>query len=156
MDNRNRYFSSVSNTNHVQPVYNYVWDVDAVITGATPPITGAWRPATPQDMAGTFGTSGTPSAIPTGGVSPTDTTGFAGTALASNASRSYWFIQNTSQVGSLYVRLGGPVVSGKYNFILNPAASSTAAGGDSYEDSVGRWKGDVYVSGQGTYVAWEL
>lgn len=156
METRNRYFSAVSNTNHIQPVYNYVWDSSAVITGANPPVTGAWRPSTAQDMGGTIGTSGTPSITATGGISPTDPSSFTGIALAANSSRTYWFIQNTSQTGSLYVRLGSPVASNAYNFILNPAPNAFSAGGGSYEDAVGRWKGAIYVSGRGTYTAWEL
>lgn len=47
---KNRYFSAVSNTNHVQPVYNYVWDEIAVISGSAGYITGAWRPITATDI----------------------------------------------------------------------------------------------------------
>ena len=47
---RNRYFSAVSNTNHVQTVYNYVWDENAIISGTAGYITGSWRPVTATDL----------------------------------------------------------------------------------------------------------
>jgi hypothetical protein len=76
-----------------------------------------------------------------------------GIALFANSARKFWYVQNTSSVRPLYVRLSSlPASSGDFNFILNQS-SSAGQGGQSFSDD--RYLGDVSVSGT-SLIIWEL
>lgn len=76
-----------------------------------------------------------------------------GIALYANTGRKNFFIQNTSSVANLFVKLGSPPVSsGSFSLILNKS-SEAGAGGGSFSNE--NYLGDVSVSGQ-SFIAWEL
>jgi hypothetical protein len=52
---RNRYYSAPPSQHNV--ANNYIWDDSAVITGASPPTTGAWRPLVQADFGAAGGSS---------------------------------------------------------------------------------------------------
>jgi len=76
-----------------------------------------------------------------------------GIALAANTGRKSFFIQNTSSVANLFVKLGSPPTSsGNFSLILNKS-SEAGAGGGSFTDD--RFLGAVSISGN-SFICWEL
>ena len=76
-----------------------------------------------------------------------------GTALALNAARNMFFVQNIHTGIPLYVNLGTAAANtGNFSMILNPS-SNTSWGGSSFADD--HYKGAVTVSG-GSWIAWEI
>ncbi len=58
MSDPNKYFSKVINSPHSAPSFTYLYDPNAVITGNSPPQTGAFRAASVSDFAANISVSG--------------------------------------------------------------------------------------------------
>ncbi len=111
------------------------WNTGIVIT-AQPNFASTVSSATPSGVSYPFATA----------------TVFAGQALAANASRIFFFVQNVSSGTPLYCRLGNsPASATGFSFILNPSQFN-GGGGSSFGDD--HYRGAVQVSGS-AWVAWE-
>ncbi len=53
---KDRYYTSPPSTHNISA--QYIFDASAVNTGATPPTTGVWRAATPEDFSSSISVSG--------------------------------------------------------------------------------------------------
>lgn len=145
-----RYYSAPPANIHSMAA-TYIWDPNAVQSGAAQPVTGNWRPYTAADIGVSL--AGETSNYASSGNAGTLV---AGQVLAANPNRTQAYIQNVGTGGPLYVKLGPPSASQQsFSLVLKAASSEFGPDGGIWV-SDGFWTGPVSASGTTRFISWEV
>ncbi len=155
--NPNRFWSKVANTNHVAPMFDYVWDQAALITGNPGgPVTGAFRPLSVADLRDSLALSYDSTVVTNTTPSGNGSAMITGLLFPDTPIRKQYFIQNLAATNPLFVKHGTGITSTtSMSYVLPFSTANYAGNGGQITNTT--YTGPVSVSGlNALFIAWQV